>query len=213
MSAHDPLDLFRQSISTALPPVLLTAASEPSPTLSLAAYISFPQSSSAPINIPKDAPTRYTAKAGSGDEFYNLGQVWLAYTERESGVREYLIKGQAGGVGYVSVADRRGVVEFLVGENDGAGRVLAKGADEGESAALVCADCKLMFWWRAQPLWRRRRLPHQLWWSRCHPLWTPLRKPDLRVRRLLSNGNTRWTSPTASSAERWVPARQPFRTG
>ncbi len=58
--------------------------------------------------------------------------MWLAWTERELGVRDYLIKGQAAGVGYVSVADRREVVEYLNGEVDGAGRVVGKGEDAGE---------------------------------------------------------------------------------
>ncbi|CAD6568176.1 MAG: accessory factor associated with RNA polymerase II [Tremellales sp. Tagirdzhanova-0007] len=139
-TVHDSLDLFRASISSFSPPVLLSAASEPSPTLPLAAYISFPQSSSSPINIPKDAPTRYTSKAESRDEFYNLGQLWLAWMERESGVREYLIKGQAAGVGYVSVADRRGVVEYLSGEGEGAGRVMRRGEDAAIAPASTAAS-------------------------------------------------------------------------
>lgn len=134
MNHHDPLDLFCSSLLHSITPVLLSAASEPSPTLPLATYISFPQTSSSPVDILKDTPTRYTSKAGSTDEFYNLGQLWLAWTERESGVREYLIKGQATGVGYVSVADRRGVVEYLTGEGDSGGRVLGKGEDAGESS-------------------------------------------------------------------------------
>jgi len=133
MSDQDPLDLFRSSVTSSNPPILLTAASEPSPTLPLAAYVSFTQPSSSPINIAKEAPTRFTSKADVKDEFYTVGQLWLAWTERESGVREYLIKGQAGGLGYVSVADRRGVVEFLTGEGDGGGRVVSKGEDDGSS--------------------------------------------------------------------------------
>jgi parafibromin len=127
---HDPIDLLRQSISSSLPSVLLTAASEPTDTLSLAAYISFPQPTGEPINLTKETPTRYTSKAGSTNEFYNVAQLWLAWTERESGVRDYLVKGQAGGVGYVSVADRRGVVEFLQSEEGVSDRVLPKGHDK-----------------------------------------------------------------------------------
>ena len=123
---HDPLDLLRASISSSLPAVLLTAASEPASSLSLAAYISFPQASGESINITKDHSTRYTSKAGQSSEFYNIAQLWLAWTEKDSGVREYLVKGQAGGVGSVSVADRRGVVEFLQG-GDGGGRVVKAG--------------------------------------------------------------------------------------
>lgn len=120
---HDPLELLRASITSSLPAQLLTAASEPASSLALAAYISFPRTSGEPVNITKDHSTRYTSKAGQSSEFYNIAQLWLAWTERDSGVREYLVKGQAGGVGYVSVADRRGVVEYLQG-GDGGGRVV-----------------------------------------------------------------------------------------
>jgi parafibromin len=123
---HDPIDLLRSSISSSLPAKLLSAASEPASSLSLAAYISFPQPQGEPINITKDHPTRYTSKAGQSTDFYNIAQLWLAWTEKDSGVREYLVKGQAGGLGYVSVADRRGVVEYLQG-GDGSGRVIKAG--------------------------------------------------------------------------------------
>jgi parafibromin len=130
---QDPLDLFRAAIASSSPPDLLTAALEPSPTLPLAAYVSFPQPSSSPINIPKDTPTRYTSKVdASSSDYYTLAQIWLAYTERDTAIREYLIKGQAGGGGYVSVADRTRVVEYLSGEGDGGGRVTRKGETTGE---------------------------------------------------------------------------------
>ncbi|WWD20179.1 hypothetical protein CI109_104655 [Kwoniella shandongensis] len=132
----DPLDLLRQSILSSNLPTLLTASSDPLPSLSLgeAAYLSFPSDSDGgePINLPKDTPTRYT----SNDGFYNIASLWLAWKERETGVRDYLIKGQATGVGYVTITDRRGVVEYLTGESDGAGRVVGKGTkEEGGSAA------------------------------------------------------------------------------
>ena len=143
MSQHDPIDILRSSISLSNPPVLLTAASEPAPSLQLATYISFPQPSSSSIDIAKDTLTRYTSKAESRDEFYSIGQLWLAWTERESGVREYLIKGQAAGIGYVSVADRRAVVEYLTAEGDGAGRVVEKGQDTGtEMESRYYVFCK-----------------------------------------------------------------------
>ena len=129
---HDPIDLLRQSISNSQSSILLTAASEPTDTLSLAAYISFPQPSADAINITKETPTRYTSKAGANNEFYNVAQLWLAWTEKDSNVREYLAKGQAGGVGYVSVADRRGVVEFLQTQDGYSDRVVPKGQAAGQ---------------------------------------------------------------------------------
>ncbi|ORY34845.1 RNA pol II accessory factor, Cdc73 family-domain-containing protein [Naematelia encephala] len=142
MTSQDPLDLFRACLSSSNPPTLLTAALEPAPTLPLASYISFPGTAetSEAINIPKDTPTRYTSKTGVSDDFYTLGQIWLAWSERESGVRDYLVKGQQAGVGYVSVADRRGVVEYLLGEGDGGGRVRSIGEETGSAASAAVEE-------------------------------------------------------------------------
>jgi parafibromin len=150
MTTHDALELFRISLSSSISPILLTAASEPASTLPEAAYISFPLSQPhGTVNLAKDASTRYTSKSDSKDEFYNVGQLWLAWSERESGVREYLVKGQQGGLGYVGIADRRGVVEYLMsggepgGDETANGRVVPKGDQQGElrhttSSALRC---------------------------------------------------------------------------
>ncbi|WWC95492.1 hypothetical protein V866_002356 [Kwoniella sp. B9012] len=146
-TSTDPLDLLRQSIISSLPPTLLTSSSSGASTLAEASFLSFPPVpplTDSPTSIAKDASTRYTSKAGSKDEFYNIGQLWLAWNERESGVRDYLMKGQAGGVGYVTITDRRGVVEYLTGESEGVGRVLGKEekveAGQAPSAASATAE-------------------------------------------------------------------------
>jgi parafibromin len=131
MATPDALELLRQSVSASTPPTLLTAASEPCDTLQLATYISFPTTSPA-TNITKETPTRYTSKADSKDEFYSVGQIWLAWTEKDAGVRDYLMKGQAGGIGYVGIADRRGVVEYLQGDSDGGARIASDTKPEGK---------------------------------------------------------------------------------
>lgn len=43
-----------------------------------------------------------------------------------------MIKVQAAGVGNVAITDRRGVVEFLLGESEGTGRVMPNIDDGGE---------------------------------------------------------------------------------
>jgi hypothetical protein len=138
MTTMDPLDLFRQAISASTPPTLLDAASEAAESLQLATYISFP--TEPPTNITKETATRYTSKADSKDEFYSIGQLWLAWTEKDAGVRDYLMKGQAGGVGYVGIADRRGVVEYLQGESDGGARIVSATAVEGQSNCTKATD-------------------------------------------------------------------------
>jgi parafibromin len=135
MTTPDPLDLFRQAISASTPPIVLTAASEPCDTLQLATYVSFPTTSPA-TNLTKETPTRYTSKADSKDDFYTVGQIWLAWTEKDAGVRDYLMKGQAGGIGYVGIADRRGVVEYLQGESDGGSRIASNTKLEGKLTRL-----------------------------------------------------------------------------
>lgn len=146
MTTHDPLDLFRRALASSLTPVLLTAASEPASNLADASYVSFPPQgeSGESTNIAKDASTRYTSKADSRDEFYNIGQLWLAWSERDSGVREYLVKGQQGGLGYVGIADRRGVVEYLTGssgaggdDDSAGGRVVPKGDQQGKMRRCI----------------------------------------------------------------------------
>ncbi|ORX33232.1 RNA pol II accessory factor, Cdc73 family-domain-containing protein [Kockovaella imperatae] len=134
--SHDALQLFRSALASSLPPTLLTAASEPAPSLRLAAYISFAQSTSEPINLVKDYATRY-AKSDTKDGFYTAAQIYLAWSERASAVRDYLIKGQAEGVGYVSVTDRRFVLDYLNGGNDEQGRVVPLSNDAGPGSSMT----------------------------------------------------------------------------
>jgi parafibromin len=93
--------------------------------------------------LTKETPTRYTSKADSKDDFYTVGQIWLAWTEKDAGVRDYLMKGQAGGIGYVGIADRRGVVEYLQGESDGGSRIASSTNAEGQLTRLRVIGTRL----------------------------------------------------------------------
>jgi parafibromin len=142
MATMDPLDLLRQSISQNLPATLQTDAGEPADSLASASVLSFPQPApQEAVTVPKDAATRYS-RTDARDEFYSVGHLWLAWTERDTGVRDYLVKGQAAGVGYVSITDRRGVVDFLQGASDSGPRVLGQGeeAKPVPTAAAPSAD-------------------------------------------------------------------------
>ena len=139
---HDPIDLLKASVSNNLPAVLLTAALDPAEATGVAAYISFPQPSGEPINLTKDTPTRYTSKVGSTAELYNVGQLWFALTEKNTSHAEYLKISATRGVGHVSITDRRDVVGYLEGTNNGSGRVLGKEQDAGErKERLAGATC------------------------------------------------------------------------
>jgi parafibromin len=125
MAEQDPLVLLRAAITSDEPPKLLTGAQEATESFNDAASLSF---TSASVTLAKDTPTRYTAKANSTTGFYNVGQLYLAWLERQAPLREYMMKAQGSGVGYVTTLDRRGVVEYLTGVSDGAGRVIDVGA-------------------------------------------------------------------------------------
>lgn len=203
MASTDPLDLLRQSIATpSLAAALLTDAGALANALPDASSFSFPQPDGKDaVIIPKDAPTRY-ARTDAREDFYSVGQLWLAWTERDTGVREYLMKGQAAGVGYVAITDRRGVVDFLQGSSDGGARVLGKGEDRKCCGGVRCAVDN------TQQQRRQRQPPQQ------PRLLRHLRRPrlDRREARQQPSASTRSTLPTASSARSCVPRRWSSRT-
>lgn len=127
MATTDPLDLLRRSISSDLPATLKTASGEDTDSLAAAASLSFPQASGEPVVVSKDTPTRYS-RSDAKDDSYTIGQLWLAWTERDTGIRDYLVKGQAAG-GFVAITDRRDVVLYLQGASDGGARVLGAGEE------------------------------------------------------------------------------------
>lgn len=138
----DPLDVLRAAIAVSLPISLLTAAYEPTDSLKLASYISFPPAAapgaSEPVRLLKDAATRYTARADATSEFYTLAQVYLAWAERETGVVEYLKKATEAGTGNVGIADRRAVVDVLLGAEGAEDRAGARLRGKGEAGGSSC---------------------------------------------------------------------------
>lgn len=169
MAAQDPLDLLRAAISSSLPITLLTAASEPAETLGTATYISIltttssdagAEPSSGVVQFEKDAPTRYTSKSDTRTDFFTIGQLWLAWVERDSEVRQYLIKGQEAGGVYVGIADRKAVVDYLSGAGDGMGRVLSKDDATGKQNRMILTDSATLIRSSRCSRWSSRR-------SRC----------------------------------------------
>lgn len=140
---HDPLDVLRFAISAQLPISLLTAALEPTDSIKLATYISFPPAAapgaSDPVRLAKDAATRYTARADATSEFYTLAQLYLAWVGREDGVVDYMKRATEGGAGNVAIADRRVVVDILLGTEGAearAGSRLKSKREASESCSL-----------------------------------------------------------------------------
>lgn len=132
--AADPLDLLRQSISSDQPATLVTSSGSPTDSLAEAASLTF--AGDEPVTLSKDEKTRYWRSAAK-DDFYTLGQLWLAWTERDSNLREYREKAAAANVGAIAIADRLGVLNYLKGVADGGDRVLGKGEDASVAAPVT----------------------------------------------------------------------------
>jgi parafibromin len=119
MADQDVLDLLRGAIAASTSVTLADASGTAVDSLASATVLVFPGD----IKVSKDAASRYTRSATSS-ETYTAGQLWQAWTERDTAIREYLVKGQAAG-GFVAITDRRDVVLFLQGGESA--RVLGKG--------------------------------------------------------------------------------------
>lgn len=132
----DALDLLQQSIAADSPATLVTATGEQTDSIADAASLSFAQPSADPVVLPKDASTRYW-RSDARTDYYTLAQLWLAWTERDSNLREYREKAAAFNVGAIAIADRLGVLNFLRGLADGGERVEAKGDGEGGAEGQV----------------------------------------------------------------------------
>ncbi|EIW85820.1 RNA polymerase II-associated protein [Coniophora puteana RWD-64-598 SS2] len=131
MSQTDCLQALQQAIKANTPISYTTSANESTTSLLSASQILI---GSTPF--PKDAPTRYTrptaAAGGAGDpvsspsNFFSLSAVYLAWLMRDTPGAEYMKAARENGltVGFVSVTERKAVVEWLEGKGSGIGRVV-----------------------------------------------------------------------------------------
>ncbi|KAL8292890.1 hypothetical protein RQP46_000584 [Phenoliferia psychrophenolica] len=129
-SVVDPLLLLRTSLSSNATITLLAAApgedgaapdaaqGEEVYKLEECSHIAFPVSSaSAPRPVfPKETKTRYLAQVG-GDAF-TLQALLFAYIQRDETAPNYMKNARAAGLQFVSVIERKGVVEWLAGRSD-----------------------------------------------------------------------------------------------
>ncbi|KAM0754047.1 CDC73-domain-containing protein [Meredithblackwellia eburnea MCA 4105] len=82
-------------------------------------HIAFSSSGSSRPIFPKDTKTRYLA-AVDGEPF-DLQTLLFAYLQRDVASGEYLRQAREGNIGFVSVTDRRAIVEWLSGKSALAG--------------------------------------------------------------------------------------------
>jgi parafibromin len=123
---HDPLLALRQSIKSKSKITYTTASGSTAPTL-LA-------STSLIINthpFPKGTRTRFRRGAGGATDFYTLDAVYVAWLLRDAPGAEYMKQAREHGlaVGFVSVTERKHVVDWLEGKVQESDRI----------APLACA--------------------------------------------------------------------------
>ena len=115
-STSDPLLALRQAIKTKVP-ITYAANSEPTASLLAATHVVL----SPTLSLPKSTPTRYSkpgTSASSPSDFFTLEAVYLAWLLRDAPVAEYMKQARENGlaVGFVSVTERKGIVEWLEGK-------------------------------------------------------------------------------------------------
>ena len=115
-STSDPLLALRQSIKTKFS-ITYVANAEPTTSLLAATHIVL----SPTLSLPKSTTTRYSkpgTSASSPSDFFTLEAVYLAWLLRDAPVAEYMKQARENGlaVGFVSVTERKSIVEWLEGK-------------------------------------------------------------------------------------------------
>lgn len=121
MSLKDPLLALRNAIKIRYKPTPVDDHNTPAPNLSSATHLRLSDT----LSLPKSTPTRLR-RPGSTDTdpesnpsgFVSLEAVYLAWLLRDAGSAEYMKQARESGlaVGFVSVTERKGVVEWLEGK-------------------------------------------------------------------------------------------------
>lgn len=114
MASSDPLNELRQAVTSKS---TITYSNTQGPCTSLAAATHIVLSSG---NIPKSTPTRYRRAGTSGSspqDFYAVEALYLAWLLRDAAGAEYMKQSRENGltVGFVSVTERKAVVDWLEG--------------------------------------------------------------------------------------------------
>ncbi|OJA11911.1 hypothetical protein AZE42_06132 [Rhizopogon vesiculosus] len=124
-STSDPLLALRQAIKTKTP-ITYSADSEPTTSLLAATHIVL----SPTLSLPKSTSTRYSkpgTSASSPSDFFTIEAVYLAWLLRDAPVAEYMKQARENGlaVGFVSVTERKSIVEWLEGKINDLKRIVS----------------------------------------------------------------------------------------
>lgn len=126
MSTSDPLQSLREAIQSHTSITYAAASGAPSSSLASATHLVL----SPLVSFPKSTPTRYfkpgTSLNTPNKEFYSLEATYLAWLLRDAPGAEYMKQARESGlaVGFVSVTERKGVVDWLNGKGEGEERVM-----------------------------------------------------------------------------------------
>lgn len=114
-STPDPLLAMRDAIKMKTA-ITYLADDIPTPMLQSASHISIPTTGAEPLVVVKTTPSRFR-KPSSDTEFYAIGAVLACWLFRDAGAAEYMRACREAGysVGFVSVTERKGVVDWLEG--------------------------------------------------------------------------------------------------
>jgi len=126
MSSHtDALLCLRQAIKSRQP-ISYSNADGPCGSLLTATHLFLSPS----VSLPKSSPTRYRKPGTSSSDFFSLEAVYLAWLLKDAPGADYMKQARENGlaVGFVSVTERKGVVDWLEG----------KIVDSERIAPLVC---------------------------------------------------------------------------
>ena len=124
---HDPLLALRQSIKSKSKITYTTASGGPCPTLLASTSLIINS-----LPFPKGTRTRFRRGAGGATaDFYTLDAVYVAWLLRDAPGAEYMKQAREHGlaVGFVSVTERKHVVDWLEGKVQESDRI----------APLACA--------------------------------------------------------------------------
>lgn len=108
----DPLNSLRASINSSTPPKPADANSAPVESLAAASHITL-----SGIVLPKDTVTRFRKSTSSpATDGYTLAALYTVWHLRDAAAAEYMRQTREAGVtSFVSITERKGVVDWLEG--------------------------------------------------------------------------------------------------
>lgn len=119
MASDDPLFLLQNAIKSNVPISYCTSSGEEVATLHEATHLRL----SPTLYLPKTTPTRFrkpsttaTDPKTSSNDFVNLDALLVAWVGKDASVAEYMkLVRELGGAHFVSITERKGVVDYLGG--------------------------------------------------------------------------------------------------